>query len=289
MSQATPTIPQFIKELKQKILNPSLTSQYLVEIKPKDGIGEKMSNIGGANLDKTKTYDLITIACAEASLPGSSLATIDIANDYRGINEKHAYRRVYDDTISFTFYVDATAGQEYYVIKFFEGWLAFITDQNFDTIENPNYDYRVKFPSEYYADSLIVQKFERNFGSMSDESKPIPIKYEFYNAFPINLNSMPLSYDGSEVLKCTVDFSFSKYRIRQSNVSSSSGGTVPNQNAPGVPELNRKFTDPTEYTKGIIDDLLKQPTSQYFDQDSINRVFTRTIRPSGGGLPPDVA
>lgn len=288
MSQATSAIPQFTKELKQKILNPSLTSHYLLEITPPPGIGEKMSEMD-AILNERTTYDFVSIPCAEASLPGSSLATIDIANDYRGINEKHAYRRMYDDTISFTFYVDATAGKEYYVIKFFEGWLAWITNQDFGTIPNRTYDYRVKFPESYYANSMIVQKFEKNFGSISNEAKPIPLKYEFFNAFPLNLNSMPLSYDGSEILKCSVDFSFSKYKVSRSNVTSSSGGSIPNQNAPAVPELNRVITDPAEYLRDINDNLLNQPTSQYVDQDSFERVFTRPLQPSGGRLPSDVA
>lgn len=287
MSQATSAIPQFTKELKQKILNPSLTSHYLVEIKPKDAIGAKMQEMG-ATLNERTTYDFVNIPCAEASLPGSSLATIDIANDYRGINERHAYRRLYDDTINFTFYVDATAGNEYYVIKFFEGWLAFITDQDFNTISNKNYDYRVKFPEDYYADSMIIQKFEKNFGSISNEAKPTPLKYEFFNAFPLNLNSMPVSYDGSEILKCSVDFAFSKYRLVRSNVAPSSTASVPNQNAPAISELN-KFTNPADYLRDTNDKLLNQPTSQYVNEDSFNRVFTRVNQPSGSGLPPNVA
>jgi len=40
----------------------------------------------------------------EANLPGSSLATIETL-DYMGVTERHAYRRLYDDTIDFTFLV----------------------------------------------------------------------------------------------------------------------------------------------------------------------------------------
>lgn len=284
MSQVTPTIPQFAADLKQKILNPSLTSHYLLEITPPSGIAGPMRKMG-ANLNATTTYDFVSIPCSEASLPGSSLATIDITNDYRGINEKHAYRRLYDETLSLTFYVDATAEIEYYVIKFFEGWLAYITNQDgdkFDTIKNKTYDYRVKFPESYYANSMTIQKFEKNFGSDSNENKPVPLKYEFYNAFPINLNSIPLSYDGSEILKLTVDFSFSKYKVVRSNYKSSSAPPNTNPNSPGNPDVPPPPTTtvtllgprPTDVPQTVI---LQVPNSDNEGpQSTLGQLFSNT-------------
>jgi hypothetical protein len=263
--QVTP--PKKIKfgDLKTRILNPSLTSNYLVEIQAPGGIGEKMSRMG-ANLTPWDTFDYVNIPCCEASLPGSSLSTIDISNDYRGISEKHAYRRLYDDTINFTFYVDATAGREYYVIKFFEGWLAYITNQNFDTIQNSIYDYRVLFPEQYYAVKMLIQKFERIFDSISDEAKRTPIKYEFYNAYPLSINSMPVSYDGSEVLKCSVDFSFSRYKLVRSDYTPSTGEQATNPNSPGNPDVPNPPVSNT-------DELLNSPSQeQYFRSDSIEKL-----------------
>ena len=48
----------------------------------------------------------LNISCSEASLPGSSIATFEIKNDYAGVTERYAHRRMYDDRIDFTFYVD---------------------------------------------------------------------------------------------------------------------------------------------------------------------------------------
>lgn len=260
--QVTPPKKIKFSDLKTRILNPSLTSNYLVEITPKKEIADKMSSMG-AIYNPRNTFDFLSIPCSEASLPGSSLATIDISNDYRGISEKHAYRRLYDDTLNLTFYVDATAGNEYYVIKFFEGWLAHITNQNFDTIQKPTYGYRVKFPEKYYADAMTIQKFERNFDSISNESKPTPIKYEFYNAYPLNLNSIPLSYDGSEVLKCSVDFTFSRYKVVRSDYVPSSGSSS-NPNAPAVPELNNTTTSPEGATTSTNPENLFRETRDSF-------------------------
>lgn len=275
--QVTPPKKFRFSDLKTRILNPSFTSNYLVEIKPKDKIADKMAAMG-ANYSPTTTFDLVNIPCCEASLPGSSLATIDISNDYRGISEKHAYRRLYDDTLSLTFYVDATAGNEYYVIKFFEGWLAHITNQNFDTIKKPTYDYRVKFPEDYYADAMTIQKFERNFDSISDEQKPTPIKYEFYNAYPLNLNSMPVSYDGSEVLKCSVDFTFSRYRLVRSDYSASSNTTGGNNSkSPGNPDFPSGIpnygNNAADYLTGTSDQFFNEPIQeQYFRTGSETKI-----------------
>jgi hypothetical protein len=269
--QVKPPVPQKIEVVKQKILNPSLTSQYLLGITPPREISEKMSKMD-VTLNGNNTFDYVDIACCETSLPGSSFATIDITSDYRGISEKHAYRRLYDDTINCTFYVDATAGREYYVIKFFEGWMAYISNQNFDTIGNRTYEYRIKFPEKYYAPAMTIQKFERNFGSQSDEKKPSPIKYEFYNAYPLNLNSIPLSYDGSEVLKCSVDFSFSRYKVVNSDYVPSSGQTV-NPNAPAIPEL-RTINSTTRQSIESIENQSVDPRNQFQFNPTTNSTRT---------------
>ena len=63
------------------------------------------------------------LLCNETALPGSSFATHDKTNDYMGVTEKLAYRRIYDETLDMTFYVDKT----YKIIEFFEGWIDWIS------------------------------------------------------------------------------------------------------------------------------------------------------------------
>jgi hypothetical protein len=60
-------------------------------------------------------------------LPGSSLATHENNSDFTGVTEKFAYRRLYDDRIDFTFYVDA---ENYLPIRFFESWIKFIVGES---------------------------------------------------------------------------------------------------------------------------------------------------------------
>jgi len=40
------------------------------------------------------------------------------------------------------------------------------------------------------------------------------ITYDFINSFPLAISSMPVSYDGSSLLKCTVSMSYIRYVVR---------------------------------------------------------------------------
>ena len=39
------------------------------------------------------------------------------------------------------------------------------------------------------------------------------LTYKFVNAYPIAISSMPVAYDSSSVLKCTVSFTYIRYYI----------------------------------------------------------------------------
>jgi len=43
------------------------------------------------------------------------------------------------------------------------------------------------------------------------------LEYEFLKAYPISIDSIPVTYDTSQLLKCTVNFNFSRYLHRISS------------------------------------------------------------------------
>ena len=203
MATAKPT-RKTVADLKTNILNPALTSTYectfafpaLVKdwTNSQSGIGNGIDAIKETN---------ISIACREASLPGSSLATHEMLNDFTGVRERHAYRKQYEDTASFKFYVD----KNYDSIYLFENWINFIVNQDAsDTLlRQTNYTYRVNFPNEYKSE-IYIRKFERDYAGRN-------LEYTFLNAYPLSIDSMPVTYDESQILLCTVNFSFSRYLI----------------------------------------------------------------------------
>ena len=121
--------PQSVSDLTSKMLRPSLSSYFLVEIPfpSGDSVREKLKKI----LDTPNDQEKLNLHCSEASLPGSSLATYEINDDRTGVTERHAYRRIFDDRIDLTFYVDA---EEYLPITFFETWMRSIVNEDIENI-----------------------------------------------------------------------------------------------------------------------------------------------------------
>ena len=209
-------IRKTLSDLKASILNPSLTSTYQCWFQPFDisGTGNlqrwlsNRNDAGLGNYSPSKD-EFISLSCSEASLPGSSLATHEINNDFTGVTERHAYRRQYDDRASFTFYVD----RDYEIIHYFENWMSFIVNEQRTNsnafgpgVSNYNYSYRINFPKEYQT-SIYLIKFEKDYIGRG-------LEYEFLNAYPISIDSMPVSYDSSQLMKCTVSFTYTRYISR---------------------------------------------------------------------------
>jgi len=203
----TPTRPtkRSVSDIKANLLRPATTSHFEVDIPL-----EHASRFGyrlGANQEK------LQLMCDSAILPGSNLATMEINNDRTGVTEKHVHRRVFDDRIDLSFYVDAG---NYIPIRFFESWIEFSTNGRGITpgnqvtqLQQPNYFYRMQYPDHYIAgQGLKVRKFEKDYDSV--------LEYEFIRSFPLSISSMPVSYDTSSLLKCTVSFSYIRYIVQPS-------------------------------------------------------------------------
>jgi len=204
-----------VKDIKSKLLNPALTSLYYVEVgQPQDTGWNDYSSANFGSVDQER----LNLMCSEVSLPGSSLATLDITNDRTGVTEKHAYRRVYDDRIDLTFYVDA---ENHSPIRYFETWIKYIAQESVsgeNSSVNKNYSYRMKYPDEYVSEQgLKVTKFEKSTKGIGDlgniGQRGNLLTYVFIRAFPISISSMPVSYDSSSLLKCTVSMTYIRYVV----------------------------------------------------------------------------
>jgi hypothetical protein len=228
-SQGAPA-PGIVKnfEIKQKLLRPSLTSHFQCWFNPPAAVRGSQANqyyLDGG--------ELISLLCSEASLPGSSIITNEINDDYTGVTERPGYRRQYDDRVDFTFYVDhGRQNGSYNVIMFFEEWMRYAMGET-NYAPDSNYHYRVNFPDgdtgesrTGYRTEIFLQKFERDFAGNYME-------YVFVQAYPISISSMPVSYDSSELLKCTVSFTYNRYIVTRKQNTSQAEPSQPT--ATGVP------------------------------------------------------
>ena len=191
----------------------SLNNQYQVHIA---GISFELKRYLQQYYDIPNDYatgNKVGIMCAEATLPTSSFATSEVKDNYQGINQQFAHTRIYVDS-DFSFYVDS----DYNVLKFFEGWMDYVAgDDNFKGItrtDDVNYYRRLNYPMNrdnkigYKSGSLTITKFEKNL----DPKKSIT--YEYVNAFPKSMTSIPVQYGGADLVKVNVQFAYNRYRMK---------------------------------------------------------------------------
>ena len=210
-----------VADIKSSLLRPALSSVFEVEVGlPRSSLGTRLRGLLGQDQRK------LNLMCSEAVLPGSSLATTEMTNDFPGVTERHAYRRIYDETIDLTFYVDAV---NYLPIKFFEEWISSIVNEDQQDAKRSDYNYRVMYPDDYVAAGLKVIKFERDYHSQTNDVRTTggsrsyrvrqgsgsKIEYEFIRSFPRSITSMPVSYDGSNLLKCSVQMTYLRYVVHR--------------------------------------------------------------------------
>ena len=143
------------------------------------------------------------ILCSDASLPTSSYATAEVKDNFMGIPQQFAHTRIYTD-IDFTFYVD----EKYTLLKIFEGWMEYISSgaNTFMEQQTKSFYRRMRYPDSYKCNTLYINKFEKDYKRT--------MRYQFINAFPKAMSSVPVSYGSAEILKVTVSFNYDRYIVR---------------------------------------------------------------------------
>ena len=172
-------------------------------------------NIGatfdGVNTSEETSIDFLAY---EAVLPGTSYETTQVFGDRQGITETFANKRVYPP-VDVSFYID----HNYTVLRFFEDWMAKM-NPNKGIIGN-SYQ-KFNYPgnnSTGYKKEVTIYKFERNFREPSQRLVEAGVygmpsnrsRYILRNAYPTNLISVPLSYEGANILRTTVTFNYDVY------------------------------------------------------------------------------
>ena len=143
------------------------------------------------------------ILCDSASLPTTAYATAEVRDNFMGVPQQFAHTRIYTD-IDFSFYID----QDYTLLKIFEGWMEYISS-GADTATNQQrvaFYRRMRYPDTYKCSNLYINKFEKNFKRT--------MRYQFVNAFPKSMSSVPVSYGPADILKVTVSFNYDRYIVR---------------------------------------------------------------------------
>lgn len=166
---------------------------------------------------QNNSYDFF---CAEATLPGVIFDTVDEFGSRQGVLEKFPTKKVFND-FTITLYVD----NQYQNIRLFEEWMNYINPIYTSTkpldanpkgqgVANLTTDFfRMRYPDSYRR-IISISKFERDFYT-SGKTQPTTLTYRMIDAYPINITPIPVTYEGSQILKTTVSFTYSRYVIEK--------------------------------------------------------------------------
>ena len=193
--------PKKISQIKPTLSNVATTSHFVVTF---GGMSQGlMTYLKRKGINSRFAEDELALLCSSASLPGSTHAVTNIIGNYQGIAENMAHTRFFTRT-SMEFYVDT----DYKSLKFFEHWIEYmnsgsrIEGEAADQLAHGYYA-RMRYPVEYKCDETRIVKFERDYKNYTE--------YKYIGLFPITLNATQVSYQGSQLLKATVEFSYDRH------------------------------------------------------------------------------
>ena len=175
-------------------------------------------NLGHDFLKLTDNGDELNLQllCNEIQLPGVTYSAFDVKSVHKGITQKMATAKVYNE-LDLSFFMDGTS----LPLRFFRAWQDFT--QN-GSAGNPEFfyedqPYKRAFASNYYEDyacDMFISKLEKFKGSAEeqrDESGNVK-KNDYYNpwnarlvhAYPYTVASIPYSAGAAQLVKVTVGF-----------------------------------------------------------------------------------
>ena len=147
--------------------------------------------------------------CEEASLPGMMANTGQTTGVYMGEGQVN-----YAHTKSFT---DITLGwtcdANLLPLKFLNTWMKFIFDSDSNTIGNLKTN-RVRYPEEYQCKMEIV-KAERGPNNTLERVGGI---YTLHDIYPYSIQSTPVSYGSSTLLKVSASFYYRRWSFESINI-----------------------------------------------------------------------
>ena len=232
-----------INDAQSDLFPLSLTAEFKVSLNlgfddSSEGLSSWLTKCGIANSPQDLArYDFFA---SDVTLPGASFDMAESMGDRQGTIERFAQRRLYAP-LSVSFYVDS----DYNILRLFEEWMNFINPihnssgryegsyQGQNEYASRNNYYKFRYPDDYKR-NIIVTKFEKDFyqGLNMNETRIgryaksrsgdnlIPgslLCYQFIDTFPSNIVAIPLSYEGTEVTKVTIEFQYLRYNTITNN------------------------------------------------------------------------
>jgi hypothetical protein len=136
--------------------------------------------------------------CESAQLPGLAFQLDDVKMTGYGTSEKRPHNAVFGD-MPLTFYNDTDGN----VLRFFHKW--FQTVYNFNSGDNPLGTTRdlpintFAYPKDYWG-TITINHYDDIAASERSDTPPTVVSYTLYQAFPIAMQDVLMSWDSSDTL-----------------------------------------------------------------------------------------
>lgn len=184
-----------IEELKSKVISKNgmaFSNQFGIEL----------PSIGGE--DK----DTLNILCKTAELPGKQITTIDrnIGLQFEKVVNGFA---VADVTVSFIMLND------YGVKKYFDNWTRMMVDEEGG---------RVAYKTDY-AKKITIHQLSKPQVRLGFDLGPLDFNFDLFgnsiysveleDAFPTSINAISLANDADQLVEFSVQFSFTRWSVKQ--------------------------------------------------------------------------
>ncbi len=200
------------------------------------------------------------LLCNEIQLPGVTYAGVDVKMPHKGITQKMAGAKVYNE-LDISFILDSESTP----LKFFRSWQDFImgVDRHAEYYydENGPYDrayqqtYAQRYYDEYCADIVIV-KLEKTNLSKKDRNAGHKYRHgwsaRLAKAYPYTVSSIPYSAGPASAVKVSVGFYYEYSHLTYMKGSASVSGTLPNTLAEEAIAKNKPYLVPGGVTQDDI-------------------------------------
>ena len=123
--------------------------------------------------------------------------------------------------------------------------MEYITGRSTTDSSSDSYHFKLTYPDDYKSNDTRIVKFERNYFQF--------LEYRFVGLFPLSLSSTKVSYNNSQVLKATAQFSFDRYICGESSSLSRDLGRAFNNISTRITEFNKKDATGDEYQTTLSD------------------------------------
>jgi hypothetical protein len=193
------------------------SNTYEVTFNFNDGSGTKgnadlksaLRTAGFGNLSsnaRDTAYANLTLMCEEASLPGMMAMTGNTTGVYMGEGQvNYAHTQAYQD-ITLGWICDANLSP----LKFLNAWMKFIFPDTAGESNPKQAANRLSYPDQYKCESIKIVKGERNSIKTIGRIGGI---YTLYDAWPYSIQSTPIAYGSSQLLKISAAFYYRRWEF----------------------------------------------------------------------------